>query len=404
MAESVLERLYETALFHGVELGLEKMGALAKLLGDPHRAYPSIHIAGSNGKGSVSLKIAKALEFSGLKVGLYTSPHLSSFCERIKVGEEQISKEALVEGLTSLFALIDEKGIKATFFEIATLLAFDYFRKEQIDVAVIETGLGGRLDATNIITPLLCVITSISLDHMAVLGETIEEIAAEKAGILKPGAALVVGPHARCRAILDRAKELRCQVNEVPAVAGFYDLENRAVAQAALTELSAHFPITEQASSRALKLRPACRFERVGSVILDVAHNPSGLERLIEALDWHGIDQPLHFVVGFCQDKDVESCLALVARRAKHIHLVQAKSPRAKASEQLAAILKQRGFERISCSKSVEEGMGQAFAQAQSEGALVVICGTFYIMHTARHLLGIHTSCDSVDLNEKFLR
>jgi dihydrofolate synthase / folylpolyglutamate synthase len=400
----VLLRLYKTALFHGMQLGLDNARALALALGEPQSAYPCIHVAGSNGKGSVSLKIAKALELSGLKVGLYTSPHLSSFRERMSVNDQLISEEALERGLSKLFALIDEKGIQATFFEIATLLAFDYFREQLVDVAVIETGLGGRLDATNIIAPHLCVITSISLDHVNVLGESLELIAAEKAGIIKPGIPVVIGPKARCNAILKRAEEVSAPLVEAPLITGFYDLENSAIAQAALAQLKGHFPISEEALSKAEQLRPSCRFERVGSVILDVAHNVDGFEHLFEALDWHQIDAPLHFVVGLCQDKDVKGCLDLIASRAKHIHLVQSSNPRAQAPEEMAALLEQGGFTRFSYGLSLEEEMKRALALATSEGAHLVICGSFYIMHAARKLLGIHTSCDSVDLGEKFLR
>ncbi len=162
-----------------MKLNLEIPLLLSELFDFPERSFPTIHVAGTNGKGSVVTKISKALELSGLKVGRYTSPHLISFRERIQVNGEWISEEFISRRMKLIFQKVDQKKIPATFFELTTLLAFDYFREMKVDVAVIETGLGGRLDATNIIQPILTVITSISLDHAQILGSTLEEIAVE---------------------------------------------------------------------------------------------------------------------------------------------------------------------------------------------------------------------------------
>src|ERR1700722_3019256 len=210
MSSQLYQRLFRMTASHEVKLNLEIPRLLDEFLGFPHRAYPCIHVAGTNGKGSVVTKIAKALELSGLKVGRYTSPHLVDFRERIAIQDEWISEEAVIEGMQRLFDFIDEHEIPATFFELTTLLAFDHFRSNMVDVAVIETGLGGRLDATNIIQPILTVITSISRDHTDLLGETLEEIAGEKAGILKPSVPLVLGARAVLEPIVRKAHQLEC--------------------------------------------------------------------------------------------------------------------------------------------------------------------------------------------------
>ena len=166
--------------------------SITPLLGHPEKAFPAIHVTGTNGKGSVSVKIAKALESSGLKVGLYTSPHLISFCERIQVNGVLIPEETARLGLIKLFEL----GKNLFFFDLATLLAFEYFRDQKVDVAVVEVGIGGRCDSTNIVQPILSIITSVASDHEDLLGNTLEEIAYAKAGIIKPGVPVVIGPKA----------------------------------------------------------------------------------------------------------------------------------------------------------------------------------------------------------------
>ena len=164
------------------------MRETAPLLGNPEKAFPAIHVTGTNGKGSVSHKIAKALQSSGLRVGLYTSPHLISFCERIQVNGIPIPEETSRQGLLKLF----EMGKDLFFFEIATLLAFEYFRDQKVDVAIVEVGIGGFHDATNIVQPILSIITSVACDHEDLLGNTLEKIAYEKSGIIKPSIPVVI--------------------------------------------------------------------------------------------------------------------------------------------------------------------------------------------------------------------
>lgn len=393
--EKVVEKLFKMSLSPHVKLDLCATQALSSALLHPEKSYPCIHVAGTNGKGSVVTKIAKALELAGLKVGVYTSPHLFSFRERIKVGEKMIEEEAVVQGMQKIFPLIDQVAPQATFFEATTLLAFDYFRDQKVDVAVIETGLGGRLDATNIIEPILSVITSISRDHIGVLGESLEEIAREKAGIIKPKVPLVVGPKARNIAILQRAKECASPLFFSPDVRRFYDEENRAIARTALKLLEKEFFIPSAAVEKALQVRPSCRFEKIGEVLLDVAHNPDGFTRLFEAIDLFFPHRKLHVAVGMCRDKEYASCLKIVKRRAERILLLQADSPRAASVDELKQGL--NGYENWTCGETIKEAVQRAI-DAQ---ALLLVCGSFFLMKEARCALGDQAPQDSYDLSEK---
>src|SRR5690606_30488762 len=181
---------------------LDNTLALCSRLGNPHQAFKSIHVAGTNGKGSTSHALASILQEAGYKVGLYTSPHLKSFTERIKINGKEISEEAVVAFVQKHKPFLEE--IKPSFFEMTVAMAFAHFAAQQVDYAVIEVGLGGRLDSTNVITPLLSVITNIGYDHMQFLGDTLEAIAREKAGIIKPGVPVVISEsHAETNAVFE---------------------------------------------------------------------------------------------------------------------------------------------------------------------------------------------------------
>lgn len=342
---------------------------LDKILGHPHHAYPTIHVAGTNGKGSVSAKTAHGLTSAGYKVGLYTSPHLLNYEERISINGVTISKERAEEGLHKLFGM----NFTLNFFEYSTLLAFEYFRSEQVDVAVIEVGVGGEKDPTNIIHPELSIITSISRDHTAMLGDSLEEIARDKAGIIKPHVPVVIGPHADFSPVRARAALCESAMHVVEAPTGYYELENRAIARKALELLS----VPSEAIEKGLEFRLPCRFEERDGVILDVAHNPDGFRRLVEALDFHYPGQSYRFLIGMCQDKELKACLKIVAPRASHIHFVQMKNPRSAKSEQLAALLAELGDYSCTMEEDVRKGFLRAIEAGQEK---VVVCGSFYIM------------------------
>lgn len=383
----MIDRLFKTALFRETTRDLKRAELLSSLLAHPERSFPTVHIAGTNGKGSVATKIAKALEYSGLKVGLYTSPHLSSFRERIAVQGVLISEEAAVEGLGRIFSLADTVSLQPTYFELITFLAFDYFRKEKVDVAVIETGLGGRLDATNVITPLLSIITSISRDHTAVLGQTLEEIAAEKAGIIKPHIPVVIGSRSAYRAIFDKATNSGCPLFRAAPAEGFYDRENREIAHLALSLLAHHFSLTAVGVERGLQMRPPCRFESIGEAILDVAHNPDGFRQLCLALEEHFPHRSFRFLIGMSKDKEWEACFAILVKKAAHIHLVEAPSSRALATEELERGLTALNYTSFSSEKSIAAGVSEAKKSALEREEVLVICGSFYIMSEAREAL-----------------
>jgi dihydrofolate synthase/folylpolyglutamate synthase len=234
---------------------------------------------------------------------------------------------------------------------------------------VIEAGIGGLLDSTNIITPVLSVITSISKDHAYLLGETLEEIAFQKAGIIKPGVPAVIGPKADFPIMHEKADELYV-VEKTP---GFYDLENAAIARKALEVLG----VPEHAIEEGLKYRPRCRFEIHGNIIFDVAHNPDGFKRLLEGMEIHFPGQPFAAAVGMSKDKEIEKCLTLLAEKAQYIYLLQASLPRAATIEEMASILDRIGYKDFSRELILPDK------------DLLVVCGTFFVMEEAhRRLLG----------------
>lgn len=313
-------------------------------LGSPHEKFKTIHVAGTNGKGSVCMKTASVLEQTGLKVGLYTSPHLWDFTERIQINGVKIPKR-------SAEALLDKiVHPELSFFDCLTLMAFLYFAEEKVDVAVIEAGLGGRFDATNVISPILSVITSIGLDHMAILGDTLEEIAQEKAGIIKPGVPLVVGPSAA------RFFPSAVHVAHEP----FYELENQSIAKRALQEIGVF-------ETRGLEKNPPCRFEQRGGLLFDVAHNPQAFERLAQGLQFHFPGKKFPFYLAFSKDKDWRSCVEVIKPFATSIQMIEGTSPRLKKDYP--------GFEKVRPS-DVKEGVvaGSFYIIAEiqnSEGALL---------------------------------
>jgi dihydrofolate synthase/folylpolyglutamate synthase len=260
-----------------------------------------------------------------------------------------ISEEAVVRHLLEISRFADEAY---SFFDFLTALAFLYFREAKIDWAVIEVGLGGRLDATNVIHPELAVITSIGYDHIEVLGATLEKIAREKEAIAKPGIPFIAGPHAA--PFFPRAET-------IPPVSGFYDVENCEIAAAALRRLG----VSEHSVAAGIQVRPSCRFERIGNAVLDAAHNPDGFRRLVEALEFHFPNEKFHFIVAFSKDKEWQTCLKIIHPHAAKISFVNS-HPR---------------FAPL--------GGGSVQDALKADSARPVICGSFYLMAEARRCLGI---------------
>ncbi len=369
--------------------GLAGMERFDAALGHPARQFRSIHVAGTNGKGSVSSMLAAALSATGLRVGLYTSPHLVDFRERIKLvepdGWSMIPRE-------EVFRFLTENELEGlSFFEITTGLAFWWFAAQQVDVAVIEVGLGGRLDSTNILTPELAVVTSIGLDHCALLGNTRGAIAAEKAGIFKPGVPALCGQRDD-----ETAPVFEARASVVPCPLFFaedFDVElfdtdltgpcqaaNLRTALAAL-ELLGVEPDREALAHTAARTGLRGRWERLcenPEVICDIGHNPPALEINFRRLRESG--RPLLIVFGIMADKDLDGIKPLLPRDARYF-LVAPKGERALPADRLAARL--AGFDCTVCG-DVQDGVRQALEAARSTpGCLLYIGGSNFVVAEA---------------------
>jgi dihydrofolate synthase/folylpolyglutamate synthase len=305
-----------------IKFGLANTRALLKTLGNPHELIPSIHIGGTNGKGSVSTLVAAALAEAGWRVGLYTSPHLVSFRERIRVDGVPILEDAVAMWTERLLAPILAR--KATFFEATTALAFADFAARGAEIAVVEVGLGGRLDSTNVVHPLVSGITKIERDHMKYLGDTLEQIACEKAGIAKPGVPFIIGEkdsalvevlrnEAR-RAVRQSDARAKADIRVLPpdyewcgplSLAGRHQRRNAGVAYGILCALPAPYrPTTTQIERAFGNVRVAGRLDRRGRWLFDVAHNPDGMRALVAALASLRPTRPLHALVSILGDKE----------------------------------------------------------------------------------------------------
>ena len=307
---------------------------LMEHLGHPEREIRCIHVAGTNGKGSTSHMLASVLMEAGYKVGLYTSPHLKDFRERITVNGQMIPEDAVVEFIAKNKSFFEENNL--SFFEMTVGLAFDYFRKST-DICVIETGMGGRLDSTNVITPILSIITNIGLDHTAFLGDTLEEIAGEKAGIIKPNVPVVIGEYTdQTRPVfLQKSTEVNAPisfasdaiVDVLPGdLLGDYQIANKKTVQQAVAVLQESGLAIDDAHLQNGLINTAANTNLQGrwqivrqnpTVIVDTAHNKHGLEIVMKQLLRQSFEK-LHFVLGVVSDKDLSSILPLLPKNAKY--------------------------------------------------------------------------------------
>ena len=417
--------------FFGIKPGLEGVAAVLAALGNPHHRLAVVHVAGTNGKGSVSAMLAAVFTAAGLRAGLYTSPHLVHFRERFLIDGRPIDDPAL----RSLIARVEsaageaEKalgGRTVTFFECATALAFLYFAEAGVNIAVIETGLGGRLDATNVVLPLLSVITRIDMDHSAYLGNTLGAIAGEKGGIIKPGRPVAPGDmpeEARIRleaiarergsAIRFAPDEVRVQrtrqdlhgqrlriesaseaygVVDLP-LTGRHQMENVALAVLAV-EMLAELPGLESLRA-ALKLGLAAtrwpgRLQLVrdeSPILVDAAHNPGGAEALVKALKELWPRKPVAYVLGCMKDKDYTGMLRALSSRKGRVWAVQVEGERPLDRELLAQAARAAGFRAETA--TLPEALAAGEAWARGEGGLLCICGSIYLAGAAYEALGI---------------
>lgn len=305
-----------------IKFGLDTTRALLSELGDPQHQFAIVHIGGTNGKGSVATLVADALAGAGFRTGLYTSPHLVSFRERIRVDGQMIGQPAVAMWVERLHPLIEATG--ATFFETTTAVAFADFAARGAEIAVVEVGLGGRLDSTNVVSPLVSAVTKVARDHMKYLGDTLEDIAREKAAIAKPGAPFVIGEtdSVLVQVLADAAQDsvhamepgAQADVRVVPpgarwtaplGLAGPHQRRNAAVAHAILEAMPREWRPPESATRRAFaEARVPGRLDQRGKWLFDVAHNPDGMDALVRALADLNPPRPLHALVSILGDKE----------------------------------------------------------------------------------------------------
>jgi len=420
-----IDYLYGIRLF-GQKLGLETMQYLLRLMGDPQRSLRFIHIAGTNGKGSVAAMLHAVLSKAGYRTGLYTSPHLVSFCERFQIDGQPIAEADVVRLVEQLRPFLETVATHPefhapTFFEAVTAMALQHFYEQKVDVVVWETGLGGRLDATNVVTPLASVVTNIAFDHTQYLGETLSEITGEKCGIVKPGVPVVtaatseevlrvirgttiaqgcpltiVGQDVHATRLSEDEQGQRVELTgtrqnygpvTIPLLGGHQTI-NCATAIAALE--ASGLPVTPQRVCEGLlQTTWPGRFQIVNrdpTVVLDGAHNAAAAERLAATLRERCAGQKLTLILGVLRDKNYDQMCQILAPLAERILCVPVKSERTCDPDQLARwCMAANPRLKITVAKSLTE----AYAQARNEKAeAIVITGSLFLVGEALDQLG----------------
>ena len=396
---------------------LDNIIILCEALGNPQDKFKSIHIGGTNGKGSVSHMMAAILQCQDLKVGLYTSPHLYDFRERIRLNGKKIDETFVIEFVERINPIIEK--LSPSFFEITVAMAFDYFARQNVQVAVIEVGLGGRLDSTNIIKPELSIITNIGWDHMNILGNSLEEIAMEKAGIIKEHTPVVVGERQEHidQVFIDKAKEKKAALyfasDEYEAIdyvwkdhlleiqimqkeegntfrlksdlTGIYQGKNICTVLKAWDALKEHsFTFTESHEEEALKKVKELtglqgRWELIRHqprVVLDVAHNREGIKQMLLHLEYMKFEK-LHIVIGMVKDKDVNQVLELLPTDANY-YFSEAQIPRAMKADELRVRAEQFSL-KGKAHNHVNDALEQAITKAGNND-LIIVCGSIFLV------------------------
>ena len=396
---------------------------LTQILNNPQKKFKSIHIAGTNGKGSVSHMLAAILQTAGYKTGLYTSPHLKDFRERIKVNGKMCSEDFIIDFTEKIKPQIEK--LEPSFFEITVAMAFEYFARQNIDVAIIETGLGGRLDSTNIIMPELSVITNIGYDHMNLLGDTLEKIAYEKAGIIKQNIPAIIGEvinetkpvfesaalgknaplifaqnnfyvqdfnythnQLQCEVVDKRKNEHHVYYLDLP---GVYQTKNLITVLEAIHQLQLKgWNLKQRTVTSALKRVKHLtglhgRWEKIQddpAVIVDVAHNAEGIKQLTEQLELISYNE-LHLIIGFVKDKDIPGILTLLPKTANY-YFTKAQIPRALNENELAGLAKQKGLNGKAFAE-VNAALKEALTHAGKDD-LILICGSVFLAGEVNYL------------------
>lgn len=412
--ENALEKIHSLLSF-GSRPGLDRILTLLDRMGNPQVKLKYIHVAGTNGKGSVCAMLSSVLVASGYKTGLFISPYITDFRERIQINNEMISKETLAKAVEETFPMIEKlqsEGIIITEFEYVNALEFYIHANENCDVVVLETGMGGLLDCTNVIKPPLCsVITTIGLDHTAILGDTIEKIATQKCGIIKSDSLAVTSTQEEkaMNVIEQTAEKLNVPLIKSESIkinvlsetlegsefeyngrkihinlAGKHQLENAKTALAAIESVrqSGLLRITDEDVSIGFSkaVNPA-RFELLCKnpvVILDGAHNPNGIEALKNAVNNFLYGEKITCVMGMLSDKDIDSSIKLLEGVFESVYTVPVDNPRAISSEKLAAKCKGY-FKNVTSFDNAEKAFDIAFDEVKKNGGAVLICGSLYL-------------------------
>lgn len=422
--DEALEYIHGTLKF-GSKLGLHNIGVLLKLMGDPQKKLKFVHVAGTNGKGSTTTFISSILSESGYKTGVYTSPYIQRFTERMRIGNDEIGEQQLAEITEFVKDNVDKMLAMGeshpTEFEIVTAIAFEYFYRNNCDIVVAEVGLGGRFDSTNIIdTPLVAVITTISYDHTERLGNTLPEIAFEKAGIIKPGGIVVIySQNTEVEQVFEKAcKERGAEIFKTDfselylkeygvdgqtfsfdgyedlkiGLLGKHQINNAAVAVNAVKHLRQKgYEIPEAALRRGLlKSRWPGRCEVVSKepvVIIDGAHNAEGALMLRETLDEYFPGRPISFIMGVLSDKDYKSMMETVLPGCKRLFAISTNSPRALSATELAEYAREY-CKNVQVSDTIERALNTCIKTA-SHDEVICAFGSLYYIGEVRSFFGL---------------
>ena len=407
--QQTLEFLYHLEI-ERMDLKLERVAEALRICGSPQQRFASLHVAGTNGKGSAAAFLHSILRTAGYRVGLFTSPHLIDFCERIRLGTRWITKQEVIDGVAEIRARVEPAQIHLTPFEMMTVLAFCAFARTGMEIAVVEVGLGGRLDATNVLLPLVSVITSIGLDHQAYLGNTEQAIACEKGGIIKPTIPVVIGhvsPESR-EVLLSIAAErgslaylfnrdfaIHETPSDNPAYAGLhwqmptlqlglpgqFQYRNAATALAALELSQPTFPVTAEQADHGLRTAywPG-RLEVISHlplVILDGAHNPQALEILQAELPTLVRGKRVKLLFAVMRDKDWRAMIPMLAQLATEVVVTRVQQPRAEDPAQLSAAF--APFCPVRVVANAADACRQLLASAGPDDAIVVAGSLFLV-------------------------
>ena len=367
-----IEKLNSSGMFY-IDLELDRIRKVLENLGNPQDSLKYIHVAGTNGKGSTCAMLDSILKEAGYKVGLYTSPHIFEYTERIKINGQEISKE----DFANLFEEVASVGIHLTEFETLTVMMFLYFQRNNVEIVILETGMGGRFDATNVIKENLCsIITQIDLDHIDRLGKTKDEIAFEKAGIIKPKCPIITSMG--YEEIRDRADELdslllftspfvQQDFVEALALKGLHQVENLALVITAINYLFKDIDETTIKKGLA-KVKNPCRFEYFPekNLIIDASHNPNGIKALRDNLDYYYPSQKRRFVFGCLKNKDYSKMMEILFQEGDEVYLNEFDYKNACTYEELSAV----------CPVKNQKYEGQVLLADK----LNVICGSFYMI------------------------